>query len=145
MSAGRVTTGGVVSPPCDWLTTIVKLAEPVLPWASVAEHVTRVEPIGNAVPDAGVHVAVTEPSTRSLALAVNVSTLPPGLVAESTRSAGTVTVGGVVSRTVALNEAADLLPLASDAVHETVEVPRANVVPEAGVQLTVGDGSRLSV
>ena len=31
MSSGTVTTGGVVSPACDRLTTMVKLAEPVLP------------------------------------------------------------------------------------------------------------------
>jgi hypothetical protein len=86
-----------------------------------------------------------EPSTRSLADVVYVSTFPEELVVESTRSAGTVTVGGVVSVTAILNEAVDLLPLASDAVHETAVVPRANIEPDAGVQLTVGAGSTLSV
>ena len=97
------------------------------------------------MPEPGVHVAGMEPSTRSLADVVYVSTFPAGLVVESTRSAGAVTVGGVVSLTATLNEAVDLLRLASVAVHETEVVPRANIEPDAGVQLTVGDGSTLSL
>ena len=37
------------------------------------------------------------------------------------------------------------LPLASRAVQDTVVVPTANLVPEAGVQVTTGFGSSLSV
>ena len=42
--------------PCDWL-----------PWASVAVHVTVVEPRGNIEPEAREHTGVTGPSTRSKA------------------------------------------------------------------------------
>jgi hypothetical protein len=61
---GGVITGAVVS----WTRTVV-VAEPVLPALSVAVQVTVVVPSGNAEPDGGVHDALTEPSTRSLALA----------------------------------------------------------------------------
>ena len=46
-SAGGVTTGAVVS-----VTVTVKVAVPVLPCASVAEHVTVVTPTGNVSPEA---------------------------------------------------------------------------------------------
>jgi hypothetical protein len=64
MSFGGVTTGGVVS-----CTSTVVVAVPVLPALSVALHVTVVEPSGNVEPEAGAHVGVTLPSTRSDALA----------------------------------------------------------------------------
>ena len=64
MSLGGLTTGGVVS-----CTSTVVVAVPVLPALSVALHVTVVEPSGKAEPEAGAHVAVTLPSTRSDALA----------------------------------------------------------------------------
>jgi len=41
------------------------MAEPVLLWASVAEHVTVVSPRANVDPDAGEQVGVRGPSTRS--------------------------------------------------------------------------------
>src|SRR5262245_45848368 len=51
--------------------------------------------------------------------------------------AGTVTTGGVVSAcgvTVTVNDADDVFPVASDAVHVTVVVPSGNVEPDAGEQ-----------
>jgi hypothetical protein len=50
-------------------------------------------------------------------------------------SAGTVTTGAVVSWTVTWNDADELFPAASAAVHVTVVVPSGNVEPDAGVQL----------
>ncbi len=90
----------------------LKLAEPVLPWASVAVQVTVVMAIGNTDPDAGAQdTASVSPSTRSAAEALKVTAAPAALVASAVMLAGTVTVGGVVSVTVMLNElSADLLP-----------------------------------
>ena len=45
-------------------------------------------------------------------------------------------VGGVVSRTVTVNGLLDVLPALSVALHVTVVAPRANVLPDAGVQDT---------
>jgi hypothetical protein len=131
MSDGTVITGGVVS-----LNTIVTWndALPVLPWASVAVHVTVVVPTGKFEPEAGVHVGVIGPSTVSLAVAVNVSTFPDADPVLSVMSAGTVTVGGVVSCTVTWKEALLEFPAASLAVQLTVVVPSGNVDPDAGVQ-----------
>jgi len=63
--AGTVTTGPVVS-----ATVTVNDAPPLLPFVSVAVHVTVVGPSGNVAPLAGVQVAVRDPSTRSAAVAV---------------------------------------------------------------------------
>src|SRR5919201_330441 len=65
-SPGTVTTGGVVS---MIVTVTVKEAEPVLPCESVALQVTVVVPTGNLLPEAGLQVGVSEPSTTSVALA----------------------------------------------------------------------------
>src|SRR5438128_7267829 len=68
---GTVTMGAVVS-----LTVTVKEAEPVLPCASVAVHVTTVAPSGNVAPLAGTQVVATAPSTISLADPLNVNGVP---------------------------------------------------------------------
>lgn len=67
---GQVTTG-------PWLsaTVTVKLHEPLLPDASEAVQVTVVVPLGNAVPEAGEHATVRDPSQASVAVgAVYVAT-----------------------------------------------------------------------
>src|ERR671922_210645 len=64
LSGGTTIRGGVVS-----TTVTSKLAEPVLPWESVAVQVTVVVPTGKVLPDAGAHVGVIGPSTMSLAVA----------------------------------------------------------------------------
>ena len=51
-----------------WVIVTVKLVVPVFPAASVAEHVTVVIPIGNIVPDAGVHVGPLVTATLSVAV-----------------------------------------------------------------------------
>ena len=78
-------------------TVTLKVVVAMLPQASVAVHVTVVMPGGNNEPDAGVHVGVMGPSTVSEADAENVTEAPDGPVASAVMSAGTVTVGGVVS------------------------------------------------
>jgi hypothetical protein len=111
-------------------------ADAVLPALSVAEQVTVVVPDGNVEPEAGAQVTGTEPSTRSEAEAENVTTAPPGLVACTVISDGSVNAGGVVSTTVTLKEAEPVLPALSVAEQDTLVEPKAKVEPEAGVQVT---------
>jgi len=91
-AGGTATTGGVVS-----LTVTWNVAEPTFIAASVAVHVTVVEPIANVDPDDGAHTAGSDPSTASFAVAVKVTTAPVGPVASTFWLEGTVTTGGTVS------------------------------------------------
>jgi len=68
---------------------------------------------------------------------VKVTTAPFEAVACAVTFAGTVTVGALVSTTVTVKLALDLLPDASVAVHVTVVVPNGNVEPDAGVHVGV--------
>jgi hypothetical protein len=119
-----VNAGGVVSLN---VTVTSKLLLPVLPWLSVAVHVTVVVPTGKLSPELWLHVGVSEPSTVSLAVAgLHVTTaVPPGVVVVPLAPDGTETVGGVVSWTVMWNDASS----ASGAEHVTVVVPMENVSP----------------
>jgi hypothetical protein len=128
--AGGVTTGGTVS-----CTVTVNDAAPVLLRVSVAVQFTVVTAMGNVAPLGGVQFTTLLPSTRSVADAEYVNVAPAEFVAASVALAGTVTVGGVVSRTVTVNVACPLLPRLSVALHVTVVGPSGNVVPLTGVQL----------
>src|SRR5215216_5241262 len=71
-----------------YVTVTVKLPLAVLPWASVAEQLTVVVPTGNVSPELTatggspfVQFTLTEPSTRSVALAVKVAVAPLAVVA----------------------------------------------------------------
>jgi hypothetical protein len=63
----------------------------------------------------------------------------------TTTGAGHVAIGASVSLTVTVKMQLAMLWLESVAVHVTVVVPGAKVLPEGGVQTTVGLGSQLSV
>src|SRR2546426_8517564 len=132
MSPGTVMCGGVVS-----RTVTANEDEPVFPWASLAVQSTRVVPIVNMNPEDGLQVAVTGPSTMSVAPTENGTVAPPGPVASAIISAGTVSAGGVVSTTRTVKDAMPVLPWASVARHTTVVAPNPNVEPEAGVQTGV--------
>src|SRR5262245_46231002 len=94
-----------------------------------------VVPTGNLSPElSGEQVAVSGPSTLSIAVTVNVSTFPVGSVVASVMLLGTVTTGFVVSCTVTLNDAVDVLPALSAALQVTTVLAIGNVEPEAGVQ-----------
>jgi len=67
MSPGTVTTGGVGS---TSTTVTLKDAAPVFPCASVARQLTIVVPTGNVLPELGLQLGVSAPSTLSVALAV---------------------------------------------------------------------------
>src|SRR2546428_12735496 len=132
MLAGIVTTGAVVS-----RTVTVNVAVATFPWASVAVQSTRVVPSENMDPDDGLQVAVTGPSTMSVAPTENGTAAPPEPVASATMSAGIVSDGDVVSTTRIVKDAMPVLPWASVARHTTVVAPNPNVEPEAGVQTGV--------
>ena len=117
----------------------------LLPHRSVAVHVIVVTPSGNVLPDGGLQTTTGDGSPVSVAVAVYVWTAPAGLVASFTASGGMVSTGGVVSPTVFVNVPVVLLPDASVAVHVIVVTPIGNMLPDGGLQVTVGDGSALSV
>lgn len=96
---GTLNVGGVVSLNVTFTTN---LPTPVLPWLSVALHVTVVCPTEKLLPDGGLHVAVSVPSTASVAdTGAHVTTaVPDGLFAAPAAPPGTCTIGAVVSRTV---------------------------------------------
>jgi hypothetical protein len=137
---GTVMTGLVVS-----VTVTVNVLLLALPCASVAEHVTVAGPSANVDPLAGVQAAATPPSTRSLAVAVNVKIAPAALVASTVAFGGTVSVGGVVSRTITVNVPVPVLPWLSTLRHDTVVVPSGNVAPLAGTQTVVTAPLMLSI
>ena len=140
ISAGTVTDGGVVS-----RTVTVKLADAALCPPSIAEHVTVVVPSPNVDGDAFVQDGVSAPLTISVALAAKLTDAPDGPVASTTMLAGTVTDGGVVSRTVTLKLADAVLLEASVAEHVTGVVPSPNVDGDGFEQLAVSAPLTLSL
>ena len=121
---GSVSVGGVVS-----RTVTVNVAEPVLPAASVAVHITVEVPIAKFEPDSGEHDVVNVSSTLSDAVAVNDTPAPVGGdVASTIMLAGTVTTGLTPSRTVTVKVAvAERFPAASTAAQLTVCTPIVKV------------------
>ena len=144
MSAGTVTTGGVVS---TSVTVILKVSVPVLPCASVALQVTVVGPTGKVAPDAGVQVGVREPSRLSVAVAEKVTTLPAATVVVARDVGGSGDDGRrrVDERDGDVNEVVPVLPCASVAVQVTVVVPTGKFAPEPGEHDGVMEPSMLSV
>src|SRR5437867_5679886 len=114
------------------LTVTVKVQFELLPLASVAVHTTLVLPLAKLEPDAGTHS--TEPPGQ---LSVNEKAKLrfvehwPGAVL-TVIGPGQLGTGRSVSLTVTVNEQLELLPLASVAVHTTLVLPLAKLVPEAG-------------
>src|SRR2546427_12451293 len=111
----------------------------------MAEHVTKVTPIGNVEPDGEEQDADNGPSTVSIADAVKVTRAPPGPVASRVMLAGTVTSGAVVSRTVTVNVAGATFPWASVAVQSTRVVPSQDMNPDDRLQVAVAGPSTMSV
>ena len=112
---------------------------------SVAEQVTVVGPSGKGTARCRIQVVVREPSTVSVAVAVNVTTAPAELVASVVISAGTVTTGAVVSTTVTVKVGVPVLSLLSVAEQVTVVTPSGKILPDAGVQGGVIEPSTVSV
>jgi hypothetical protein len=99
-----VTTGGVVSRTVTWKPRFG------VPPASVAEHVTVVVSSANVEPESGLQVVGRDLSIASEVVVVYVATVFAALVASSVMSAGTVTDGGVLSKTVIASEALPVQP-----------------------------------
>jgi hypothetical protein len=141
--------GGVAVPDGGGLNGLIvtlKPALPTLPEASLAVQVTAVVPTGNVESDGGVQVTAGDAGpTVSVADAVNVATAPAELVASRVMFAGTVTTGGVVSRTVTVNDLAPVFPFPSEAVQFTVVAPTGKTEPEFFEQLTGRDPVTMSV
>ena len=135
-------TGAVVSP-----MVTVKLPVVVLPWPSFAEQFTVVTPMGNGLPEAGEQLGVTEPATRSVALAEYVTTLPDVESACALMFAGRLRAGFVVSCTTTENGPSEaLLPAPSVAVQVTGVEPSGNVEPDGcDPQSTLGATPLLSL
>jgi hypothetical protein len=96
MGLGTASTGGVMS-----TTVIANDPDAVLPDESVAVQVTSVTPTWNVLPDGGVQLTGTGPSTSSVAVAVKVPTAPPEEVATAVMGLGRASTGGVVSEALA--------------------------------------------
>ena len=118
----------------------VKLFTAKLKRVSDAKQVTVVVPIPNVEPEPGMQVTVRTPSTRSTAVAVNVTTLPDGPVASAMIFAGSVSTGSVVSRTLIVNESVIVTPHESITEHVTVVVAMGKTLPDVRLQVGVGSG-----
>src|SRR5213075_2007287 len=128
------------------LTVTGKDPVAVLPLVSVAEQETVVVPIGNVLPEAGAQVTGRGPSTRSDAVAADVTIAPAGEVAVAATPAGSVRVGGVRSTTVIVTGAVlealrsladtanvyDALACAPDGVQVNVPVAGSIAAPAGG-------------
>ena len=137
---GTVIVGGVLS-----ATVTGKLALARLPCASITEQVMLVVPIGNVLPEAGVHVGAITPSTLSIADTTYAIVAPLGPVASAVIGLGTTSTGGVMSETVTVKLATAELPAASRAVHRTDVAPSGKVLPDAGVHATATGPSTSSI
>ena len=119
---------------------------PVFPCASVVEQVTVVIPKLKIEPEAGEQETGTGPSTRSVAVGEYVTIAVPELrVAGTVMSAGRLKTGGVLSRTVTVEDSEAKLLDASLAMHLTVVSPSGKVEPEIGEQVGVNDPLTMSV
>jgi hypothetical protein len=139
IGAGTVTTGGVVS----W-TVIEKLPLLVLPAASVAEQVTAVVSSGKVLPEGREQVTGCDPSTLSVAEALYVTAAPAAPVASAVISPGSWSTGAALSFTSMVKVDVLVLFRVSVEVQVTVVCPTANVLPDAGAQLTGRDPSTAS-
>ena len=100
------------------------------PAASRAVTVTVVVPSANVVPGPCEYDRVGV-DTASVASAPNVTTAPAALVASAVRSAGTTSIGGVVSTTTTAKSPLATFPAPSCAVTCTIVRPSANTEPDA--------------
>src|SRR6266571_6161096 len=104
-----------------------------------------VGPSAKVLPEAGLQMASTEPSTMSLADAVKVTAAPFAPVDSAVMLAGRVRNGGVVSTMVTLKYPVAVFPWTSVDEQLTTVVPNAKVLPEAGLQNTASKPSTRSL
>src|SRR5215207_10915831 len=131
MAFGSLWVGAVVSE-----TTTLKEPSALLPDASVAVQETVVSPSAKVLPEDGVQITSTGPSTTSVAAAWYSIVAPFAPWASMLMSSGRSSCGPVVSVTITLKLPLALLPARSSAEQVTCVVPRAKVESLAGKQLT---------
>ena len=90
--------------------SISKLSVEVLFDESVTEQVTVVSPTAKVDPEVCEQDTTKLVSTASVALTVKLITFPDGPIASSMMSAGSIRRGAVVSSTVIVKVAEDVLP-----------------------------------
>lgn len=108
-------------------------------------HVTVVFPTRNREPDAGLQLTAGAGSTRSAAVAVYVTFTPLARDAFTVIPEGTLSDGGVVSRTRTSKLAVLAFPALSVAEQLTVVCPSRNVEPDADEHVTGSVPSTASV
>src|SRR5687767_7522086 len=131
MVPGTVITGPVVSTTCTGKDSVRPFDR-----LSAALHITMVVPRRKVLPDMGVQMTATLPSTRSVAELGKKTCAPSGEVASVGGGGVTLMIGGVVSTTVTGNGTLLSWPVASELVQVTVVVASGKVAPDGGVQPT---------
>src|ERR1041384_7171319 len=147
MLPGQLGTGRSVS-----VTVTVKVQFELLPDASVAVHTTLVVPLAKLEPEAGTH-RIEPPGQLSVNEKTKLTLVAhcPGAVL-TVIGPGQLGTGRSVSLTVTVKVQFELLPLASVAVHTTLVVPLAKLLPDAGThrieppgQLSVNENAKLTL
>src|SRR5256712_7519389 len=135
---GAPVTRSVIRPLMAKVTVTLNVPLAVFPEVSVAVQLTVVVPWAKALPEAGVQTADAIP-TLSVAVGAKVTTAvddPGGAL--TVMSAGIVSAGGSLSRTVMLNEVF-VVPFTFVAVHVAFVRPTPRVAGEVGAHATVLD------
>ncbi len=135
--------GAAIEGAASSATITLNVDVPVLPEESVTEQRILVVPSANCVPDCGLQVVESAPSTTSDALGfVKDTDAPSEEVAEAVTSAWNAIVGIPLSMMTTSDVVFEKFPEASVAVHVTVVVPSAN---EIGLCVMTGLGSAKSI
>ena len=113
------------------MTRTVNVPWATLPAASVALHLTGVEPSGNSAPDGGEQATTGLGSTLSVAVTSYLTRAPLRLVANAVIVPGSFSLGGVASPTVTVNVAVgEALPWRSTAEQLTSVLPIGKNEPD---------------
>src|SRR2546423_7440460 len=107
-----------------------------LPEESVAVQFTFVCPRPNVLPEPGLQLTPGDESTLSVAPTENETAAPDGPAASMVLSAGSESVGAVLSTAVTVNEPDAVFLFVSVALQLTVVVRFRKTVPEGGLHVT---------
>src|SRR3954454_21821344 len=146
LSLGGGSGGGVVPGAGFGRMVSLALADILLPLASVAVNLTVVVPTGKnrgascVIVGCGSAISLTLDPKINREILSSDAKVPESSTAYALMSPGGFRVGGVVSRTVTLNEACPVFACESVAEQFTVVGPSGKVDPEAGTHGTLGIG-----
>jgi len=99
-------------------------------------------PMGKVSLEAGAQTTAGAGSTTSVAAAAYDTMARAGEVASTANDVGNESEGAVVSATVTTKLALALFPAVSVALHATVVEPSGNTLPDVGLHVQIGLGSR---